>query len=284
MQNTGEPLKNDPVIKAEKIKNLESKISEMKREIETTFQKIKSPQYAVSNEELVSLENRIGEYDELVKELENLSEKPHSFNSETFHSEIKPFLLETFKDKWSFNAEQMEKAQKNIENPEILSPEEYYKKLSEIAPESADDTENVGKITSSTEQIEDDLEKIKTTIINPSEEPWYKELQTTLGRTPELHEVFAQLSKQYPNKTPAGLDFYTKALKLAELDPEKARNLLGLKKGESQFLFCPGSSVCDEDGYWMSPFVHWRGDDFDRNASRLRDGWGDNDRVVLLER
>ena len=176
-----------------------------------------------------------------------------------------PFLLETFKDFWSYDQTQLDQAEQNMK-PEMISPKniDWNQRKADI------DASKSGEYTLNPEAQNLNFDQAKVFI------PDGKALKSVEGKS--LAEVGAYLQGKYGSKYYIpGIEYWEYISK----NPNKASQEL---KDTENYYFYFGSILRNRHGDWCVPRSRWFGSRFDRNTVWLSNGWSSRCRVVLVEK
>ena len=175
------------------------------------------------------------------------------------------FLLDTFKNFWNYNQQQLDTAEQNLK-PELVSP----KNLDWDQRKQDRDASRSGEYTLNPETKNLNFDQAKVFI------PDQKELKSMEGKS--LAEVGAFIQNKYGSKYYLpGIEYWEYIFK----NPDKVPQVL---KDTKNYYFYFGSLLRYSSGNWYVPYSGWDGSRFDRGTRWLVDGWSSNCRVVLLEK
>ena len=227
-------------------------------------------------------ENKLKELNKLRRQLGilkgEITEK--DFSHEQYLSDIHPFLIETYKDKWSYNEEQLKTVSEVTSNPDNIHIDEEIPFDTLIEENKSPNPTKAGEIYLSSEttdfenakvfipEIPDDIKsqgvgKVMEYIIKTYEGKYI---------IPDIkyYKHLAELGDQYNKETDE-----TKKRELLKLIPEQLR--------DGNWYYFPKSAFVFMSGCWCCFDLGWDGGLFDRFARRLDRGWDSSYRVVLLE-
>ena len=181
---------------------------------------------------------------------------------------IKPFLLDTFKNFWSYSTDQLQAAEPNL------------------APSWSD----TSSVNWQAEKQDSDATKSGAYTLNP--ETAGLDWETVPTGKIKVKDISQEIS-QLTDKSLAGIgeylvkkysqDYYLPGIEYWQFicaHPDKAP--AELKDGNYYFFF--GSRLRYQDGLWCVPYTYRDGGQFRRGASWLSVGWRSFYRVVLLEK
>ena len=186
-------------------------------------------------------------------------------NEDQLASRINPFLLDTFKNRWGYNQEQLDLARQNLK-PEMISPRDidWDQGRQDISRTKS------GQYTLNPETQNLDFDKAKVFI------PDRNELKAFEDKT--LAEVSAYINSKYSNKYYIpGIEYWQYVCQNPNKVPRKLKNT-------NNYYFYFGSILLSCSGRWYVPCSDWSGSSFRRNAYWFGHSWHSSCRVVLLEK
>jgi len=193
------------------------------------------------------------------RQLDSTDDIPQMPDDEELTQATTPFMLDTFKNSWSWDVTGI--------TPEghAISPQaQSYEALSQDV-----DATKRGEYTLNPEMQGLDFEKLHTFV---------PDLSALEGKP--IHEVMQHVADTYgaTHHIP-GIEYWKWLIENPGKNPSGA-NI----KDQSKWFYFPGSVLRDKDGNWNVPYAIWDGTEWDRDAGWLASGWRSDCRVVLLEK
>lgn len=190
---------------------------------------------------------------------------------ESLKPSLQAFLLDTFKTRWGYNAEQMRVAEANIA-PEIIAP---------AAIDWEQRKENVDPALSGQYTLNPETAGINFESIDPTK---IEILDLASLRGKSLAEVGRYIVDTYgATHDVPGLEYWQYVLENPDKMPQVMKDdQLSGRYGNAYFNF--GSLVRGSYGAWVVPCAQWGDGQWGRVARRIGVGWVGGCRVVLLKK
>lgn len=198
-------------------------------------------------------------------------EKPTSPTIESVTNSLRPFLLETFKDRWGYKAELIAQVENNIDSTQQpLKAIDYVAKKADVNPA------RMGEYT-----LNPDTATIDWESINPSS---FTILELADMRNKPLDEVAKYIVDTYgQTHYIPGLEYWQYILEHPDKMPDEMKNDTPKdQNGKTYFMF--GSLVRYQSGHWNVVYAQWRDNHWSQDTFKLDDGWYLHCRVVLIEK
>ena len=192
------------------------------------------------------------------QQLDSGKELPQAPNEKELTEATTPFMLETFKNSWSWDVTNL-KLEGYVVTPQTQSYEALSKDI---------DATKRGEYTLNPETQGLDFEKLRAFV---------PDLSALNGKP--IHEVIQHVVDTYGDQYHIpGIEYWK------WLCENPGKNPPGPNIKDGKYYFFPGSVLRGRGGDWRVPCAAWRGSEWDRDADWLTGGWGSDYRVVLLEK
>ncbi|PIR56250.1 MAG: hypothetical protein COU73_01785 [Parcubacteria group bacterium CG10_big_fil_rev_8_21_14_0_10_46_32] len=190
---------------------------------------------------------------------------------EALKAKFSPYLLETYKDYWSYNAAQQ--AASKDKTPELEPPStiNYEAKKADVdAAKSGEYILNPETQGLDFENIDQDKIKVfdLSTMIGQPFDKVAKHIVDTYGKTHHILGIeYWKYLAENPTKVP----------------PEIEKNTDG-SIDQNRYYYCFGSLLRHLGGNWLVAYARWNGSGWARHGGGLGSDWDAHCRVVLLEK